>query len=177
MCGAGRSLWPKTMPSCFRHGRVTARIRSSEHARSASVRLRAEVWVNWRGVLGVPRCWVCRGWWAEVGAEVHGRTARLGPFHLLCTCGGLSKRAASTYLPLSAVKYEQGCGPAPHCRWDACDTAAARRTHVNTAARQASGISAYSEGGRTRAEPLPVLSMAWLPRDLVVESRGSKSMR
>ena len=49
--------------------------------------------------------------------------------------------------------------------------------HVNTAARQASGISAYSEGGRTRAEPLPVLSMAWLPRDLVVESRGSKSMR
>ena len=112
----------------FRHGKVTARIRSSEHARSASVRLRAEVWVNWRGVLGVPRCWVCRGWWAEVGAEVHGRTARLGPFHLLCTCGGLSKRAASTHLPLSAVKYEQGCGPAPHCRWDARDAAAARRT-------------------------------------------------
>ena len=49
--------------------------------------------------------------------------------------------------------------------------------HVNTAARQASGISAYSEGGRTRAEPLPALSMAWLPRELVVESRGSKSMR
>ena len=55
--------------------------------------------------------------------------------------------------------------------------AARHGVHVNTAARQASGISAYSEGGRTRAEPLPVLSMAWLPRELVVESRGSKSMR
>lgn len=79
-------------------GKVTARIRSSEHALSASVRLRAEVWVNWRGVLGVPRCWVCRGWWAEVGAEVHGRTARLGPFHLSAVHVWRSEQARGLYL-------------------------------------------------------------------------------